>query len=204
MLLPRSRAPAVEQSDAPCRHILELALPKGERGAATLVGRRSECEALDLLIADMLAGVSRVLVLRGEAGVGKSALLGYLSDRIADWRIARAVGVESEMELAYSGLHQLRAGMLDHLERLPVPQRDALATVFGRSSGSTPDQFMVALATLTLLAEVAESSRSSASLMTRSGSTTPPHRSSVSSVVVSLPSGLRSCVPPARASGTRS
>jgi DNA-binding CsgD family transcriptional regulator/tetratricopeptide (TPR) repeat protein len=121
-----------------------------------MLGRRSECEALDQLIADVLAGESRVAVLRGEAGVGKSALLGYVSDRVANWRVARAVGVESEMELAYSGLHQLCAPMLDHLERLPDPQRDALATVFGRSAGPAPDRFLVGLATLTLLAEVAE------------------------------------------------
>jgi DNA-binding CsgD family transcriptional regulator len=88
--------------------------------------------------------------------VGKSALLDYLSDRLAGWQVARAVGVESEMELAYGGLHQLCAPMLDHLDRLPGPQRDALATVFGRSAGPAPDRFLVGLATLTLFAEVAE------------------------------------------------
>ncbi|HXB49279.1 MAG TPA: ATP-binding protein, partial [Streptosporangiaceae bacterium] len=107
-------------------------------------------------MADALAGQSRIAVLRGEAGVGKSALLGYLSDRVADWHVARAVGIESEMELAYAGLHQLCAPMLDQLGRLPVPQRDALATVFGRSAGAAPDRFLVGLATLTLFAEVAE------------------------------------------------
>jgi DNA-binding CsgD family transcriptional regulator/tetratricopeptide (TPR) repeat protein len=88
--------------------------------------------------------------------VGKSALLGYLADRVDGWHVARAVGVESEMELAYAGLHQLCGPMLDRLERLPVPQRDALATVFGLSEGPAPDRFLVGLATLTLLAEVAE------------------------------------------------
>jgi DNA-binding CsgD family transcriptional regulator len=107
-------------------------------------------------VADARTGQSRVVVLRGEAGVGKSALLGYLSDQIAEWRIARAVGVESEMELAYAGLHQLCAPMLGYLDRLPVPQRDALATVFGRSAAPAPDRFLVGLATLTLFAEVAE------------------------------------------------
>jgi DNA-binding CsgD family transcriptional regulator/tetratricopeptide (TPR) repeat protein len=107
-------------------------------------------------LAETLAGRGRVMVLRGEAGVGKSALLGYLSDRVAGWQVARAVGVESEMELAYSSLHQLCAPMLDHLDRLPVPQRDALATVFGLSTGPAPDRLMVGLATLTLVAEVAE------------------------------------------------
>src|SRR6516165_2855657 len=114
-------------------------------------------------MADVLAGASRVLVLRGEAGVGKSALLGYLSGRIAGeagggggWRVASAVGVESEMELAYSGLHQLCAPLLDHLDELPVPQRDALATVFGLSAGPAPDRFLVGLAALTLVAQAAE------------------------------------------------
>jgi DNA-binding CsgD family transcriptional regulator len=111
---------------------------------------------LDQLLADVLAGASRVIVLRGEAGVGKSALLGYLSDRVDGWQVARAGGVESEMELAYAGLHQLCAPMLEHLDRLPVPQRNALATVFGLSEGPAPDRFLVGLATLTLVAEVAE------------------------------------------------
>jgi DNA-binding CsgD family transcriptional regulator len=130
---------------------------------ADLVARHDECEALDQLVADVLAGASRVLVLRGDAGVGKSALLGYLSDRIASaagrggaWRVASAVGVESEMELAYSGLHQLCAPLLDHLDELPPPQRDALATVFGLSAGPAPDRFLVGLATLTLVAQGAE------------------------------------------------
>ena len=92
---------------------------------AELLGRRDECAALDRLVADVLGGASRVLVLRGEAGVGKSALLGYLSGRVAGeagggWRVASAVGVESEMELAYSGLHQLCAPLLDRLDELPV------------------------------------------------------------------------------------
>ena len=121
-----------------------------------LLGRRSECEALDRLLADALAGRSRVTILRGEAGVGKSALLGCLSGRLAGWNVTRAAGVESEMELAYAGLHQLCAPMLGHLGRLPAPQRDALATVFGRSAGAAPDRFLVGLATLTLFAEVAE------------------------------------------------
>src|SRR5262252_7214145 len=121
-----------------------------------LLGRRSECEALDRLVVDAFAGRSRVTVLRGEAGVGKSALLGYLSGRVVGWHVARAAGVESEMELAYAGLHQLCAPLLDHLDRLPAPQRDALATVFGRSAGAAPDRFLVGLATLTLVAEAAE------------------------------------------------
>jgi DNA-binding CsgD family transcriptional regulator len=121
-----------------------------------LLGRHDECAALDRLVTDVLASSSRVLVLRGEAGVGKSALLGYLSDQIGGWYVARAAGVESEMELPYSGLHQLCAPMLDHLDELPVPQRDALATVFGLSAGPAPDRFLVGLAALTLVALAAE------------------------------------------------
>jgi len=101
----------------------------------------------------VLAGESRVTVLRGDAGVGKSALLAYLSGRVAGWRVATAAGVESEMELAYSGLHQLCAPILDHIDRLPGPQRDALATVFGLSAGPAPDRFLVGLAVLSLFAE---------------------------------------------------
>jgi DNA-binding CsgD family transcriptional regulator len=121
-----------------------------------LIGRHAECEALDQLVTDTLSGQSRVIVLRGEAGAGKSALLGHLSECLEGWHVARAVGVESEMELAYSGLHQLCAPMLDRLDLLPAPQRASLATVFGLNSGPAPDRFLVGLATLTLLAEVAE------------------------------------------------
>jgi hypothetical protein len=121
-----------------------------------LLGRRAECEFLDTVLADALAGQSRVVVLRGEAGTGKSSLLDFVAERGIGWRVATAVGIESEMELAYSGLHQLCAPMLDHLDRLPAPQRSALATVFGYETGPAPDRFMVGLATLTLLAEVAE------------------------------------------------
>ena len=126
------------------------------RPPGRLLGRRSEREGLDRLLADALAGRSRVTVLRGEAGVGKSALLGHLSDLVPGWHVARAAGVESEMELAYAGLHQLCGPMLGNLGRLPAPQRDALATVFGRATGPPPDRFLVGLATLTLFAEVAE------------------------------------------------
>ncbi len=94
--------------------------------------------------------------MRGEAGIGKSALLEFLAERAADDRIARATGVESEMELAFAGLHQLCAPMLDHLDHLPGPQRDALSTAFGLSDGGAPDRFLVGLAVLSLLADVAE------------------------------------------------
>jgi len=121
-----------------------------------LPGRRAECEALDRILADARGGRSQVAVLRGEAGAGKSALLQYVSSRVAGWHVATAVGVESEMELAYAGLHQLCVPMLGHLEQVPAPQREALATVLGQSSGPAPDRFLVGLATLSLFAEVAE------------------------------------------------
>ena len=108
------------------------------------------------MIDDVLAGHSRVLVLRGEAGVGKTALLEYLAARGSECRVARAAGVESEMELPFAGLHQLCLPMLDRLTHLPDPQSDALGTAFGLSSGGSPDRFLVGLAALTLLSEVAE------------------------------------------------
>jgi DNA-binding CsgD family transcriptional regulator/tetratricopeptide (TPR) repeat protein len=97
-----------------------------------------------------------VVVLRGEAGVGKTALLEYLAKRASGCRIARAAGVESEMELAFAGLQQLCGPMLERLDRLPVPQRDALATAFGLRPGDAPDRFLVGLAVLSLLSDVAE------------------------------------------------
>jgi DNA-binding CsgD family transcriptional regulator/tetratricopeptide (TPR) repeat protein len=129
---------------------------QGRVQPSRLLGRRSERETLDRLVTDALAGQSRVIVVRGEAGIGKSALLSYIVEKVAGWHVATAVGVESEMELAYSGLHQLCGPMLDHLDRLPVPQLEALATVFGLSAGPAPDRFLVGLAALTLFAEVAE------------------------------------------------
>jgi DNA-binding CsgD family transcriptional regulator len=117
-----------------------------------LLGRRAECEALDRLLSDALAGRSGVLVVRGDPGAGKSALLNYVAERTGGWQVVRATGVESEMELDYSGLHQLSAPLLDQLDELPEPQRDALGAVFGRSVGPAPDRFLVGLATLTLFA----------------------------------------------------
>ena len=120
-----------------------------------LRGRRSECEALDRLVADLQAGQSQVLVLRGEAGTGKTALLEYLLERASGCCVARAAGVESETELAFAALHQLCAPFLDRLERLPGPQRDALSTAFNLRDGNTPDRFAVGLAVLSLLSEAA-------------------------------------------------
>ncbi len=121
-----------------------------------LRGRSAERVQLDRLLESIHAGQSAVLVLRGEAGFGKTALLEYLSERAAGCRLARAAGVESEMELAFAGLQQLCAPMLDRLEQLPGPQRDALGTAFGLRTGEPPDRFLVGLAVLSLLAEVAE------------------------------------------------
>ena len=121
-----------------------------------LRGRRIECAALDRLLEDVRAQQSRVLVLRGEAGVGKTALLEYLMANASGCRIARAAGVESEMELAFAGVHQLCALLMSHLERLPGPQRDALGTAFGLRAGAATDRFLVGLAVLSLLSEVAE------------------------------------------------
>jgi DNA-binding CsgD family transcriptional regulator len=123
--------------------------------ARRLLGRRGECAALDQLVASVRAGPSRALVLRGEAGVGKSALLEYLAQHASGCGMTRAVGVESEMELAYAGLHQLCAPFLDRLERLPGPQRDALGTAFGLRDGNAPDRFLVGLAVLSLLSDIA-------------------------------------------------
>src|SRR3954470_10246285 len=120
-----------------------------------LLGRRSECNELDRMLDAVRAGESRVLVVRGEAGVGKSALLKYLVDPTSGCRIEKAVGVQSEMELAFAGLHQLCASMLPGLDRLPEPQRDALGTALGVHAGPAPDRFLVGLAVLSLMAEVA-------------------------------------------------
>jgi DNA-binding CsgD family transcriptional regulator len=121
-----------------------------------LWGRRPQCEALDGLLAEVRAGRSRVLVVRGEAGIGKSALLDYAILSASGFRVARAAGVESEMELAFAALHQLCAPMLDRLERLPGPQHDAISVAFGLSAGNAPDHFLVGLAVLSLLSEVGE------------------------------------------------
>ena len=120
-----------------------------------LTGRRTECDVLDRLAAAVRAGESRTLVVRGGPGVGKTALLEYLAGQAPGCRVARAVGIQSEMELAFAVLHQLCAPMLDRLERLPAPQRDALRTAFGLSAGPAPDRFLIGLAALGLLSELA-------------------------------------------------
>ena len=126
------------------------------RRATGLTGRHGEREALDGLIDAVRAGQSRVLVVRGEPGVGKTALLEYVAGQASGCRVARAAGVQSEMELPFAGLHQLVAPMLDRLGRLPGPHRDALRTAFGLSVGPAPDRLFIGLAVLGLLADVAE------------------------------------------------
>jgi DNA-binding CsgD family transcriptional regulator len=121
-----------------------------------LRGRHTERAELDRLLEALHLGHSAILILRGEAGIGKTALLGYAAERAEGCRVLQAVGVESEMELPFAGLHQLCATLLDRLDRLPPPQRDALGTAFGLTSGTRPDRFLVGLAFLSLLSDAAD------------------------------------------------
>jgi DNA-binding CsgD family transcriptional regulator len=124
------------------------------RGRAEgLADRRSERQVLDRLVEAVRAGESRALVVWGDPGVGKTVLLDYLAGRAQECRVARAAGMQTEMELAFAGLHQLCAPVLNHAEQLPVPQREALQTAFGLAAGPPPDRFMVGLAVLSLLSE---------------------------------------------------
>jgi DNA-binding CsgD family transcriptional regulator len=122
---------------------------------AELVGRVAEVDALGRLITAVRAGESRALVIHGEPGVGKTALLEHLAAHARGCRVARAAGVQSEMELAFAGLHQLCGPHLDHLDRIPEPQRVALAVALGLETGRAPDRFLIGLAVLGLLSEVA-------------------------------------------------
>jgi AAA ATPase domain len=121
-----------------------------------LVDRRAECGQFDGLVEAVCAGQSQSLVLCGEPGIGKTALLEYLIGRAADCHVVQIAGVESEMELAFAGLHQLCAPLLAGVDDLPQPQADALRVVFGTGSGPAPDRFLVGLAALGLLAHAAE------------------------------------------------
>lgn len=135
-----------------------MATDHPDRGhAAQLIGRRGERERLDRLIKAVRQGEGQPLVLRGEPGVDKTALLEYLVEQAAEFRVLRAAGVQSEMEPAYAGLHQLLGPVLGRLLRLPPPQRDALRTMF--SAGPPPDRFFVALAVLNLLSDAAADTR---------------------------------------------
>jgi DNA-binding CsgD family transcriptional regulator len=125
-------------------------------GRTRLRDRRSECDALGRLLGAVHEGRSGVLVLRGEAGIGKTALLDHTVETASGCRVARVAGVESEMELAFAGVHQLCGQMLHRLDHLPGPQRDALSFAFGLTAGAAPDRLLVGLAVLSLLADVAE------------------------------------------------
>src|SRR4051794_2880016 len=129
-----------------------MAIPAG---GFPLLGRGRERAVLDGLVDDVRAGRSAVLVLRGEPGIGKTALLDHVADRAVDCLVVRAAGVEAEMEIAFAGLHQLCAPLLRGLEGLPSGQRDALRAVFGLRESAAPDPFLVCLAVLTLLSGAA-------------------------------------------------
>src|SRR5262245_23995483 len=124
-------------------------------GGQRLRGRASECETLRGLISTARSGTSQVLVLRGEAGVGKTALLEYTAALASGFGCIQVAGVQSDMELAFAGLQQLCAPLLSHLDELPEPQREALNVAFGRGVGATPDRFLVGLAVLSLIAAAA-------------------------------------------------
>jgi DNA-binding CsgD family transcriptional regulator len=134
----------------------------GGRGRGPgLIDRGGERAVLDRFVAGVRAGAGQALVVRGDPGVGKTVLLDYLAGQAGQagqaggCRVARAAGVQSEMELAFAGLHQLCGPLLGHAGRLPDPQQQALRTVFGLSAGPAPDRFMVGLAVLSLLSEAA-------------------------------------------------
>jgi DNA-binding CsgD family transcriptional regulator len=127
-----------------------------QRRATSLLGRTRERELLDQLLATARQGQSAVLVVRGEAGIGKTALLQYAPRQASDFRVAPIAGIEAEMELPFAAVHQLCAPIAARLTALPEPQREALSAALGLSSGSAPDRFIVALAVLSLLSAVAE------------------------------------------------
>ena len=147
----RPRAPDVGQG-WPRAKVDELPT---RRGVEKLLGRRRERNLVDHLLEQVRGRRSGVLVLHGEPGIGKTALLEYAAESASALSVVRAVGVESEMELAFAALQQLCAPLLDRLEQLPSPQRDALAIAFGLRAGAAPDRFLVGLAVLSLLSEAA-------------------------------------------------
>lgn len=120
-----------------------------------LRGREAETAELDGLLSRARAGVSGTVVISGSAGIGKSALLEYVTASAADLQVSRIAGVEAEQELGFAGLHRLLLPFLGQRGRLPGPQRDALETAFGLLRAAPPDRFLVGLAALTLLAEAA-------------------------------------------------
>jgi DNA-binding CsgD family transcriptional regulator len=129
---------------------------RGPSDAASLIGRANECRHVERLLEAAKGGHSGVLVVRGEPGIGKSALLEHAVRSAAGFQVVRASGVESEMEFPFAGLHQLCVPMLDRLALLPAPQREAMSTAFGLADGRPPDRFLIGLALLTLLAGASE------------------------------------------------
>src|SRR3954470_14485475 len=123
---------------------------------SSLIGRGDELRTLDQLLEAVRAGESGALVLRGEPGIGKTALLEYAVESAAEFRVARAAGVEAEMELAIAALQQLCAPMFDRLELLPAPQQHALRVAFGLHAGEPPDRFLVGVGALSLFSKVAD------------------------------------------------
>jgi DNA-binding CsgD family transcriptional regulator len=121
-----------------------------------LLGRQRERDALDRLLEAARGGNGGVLVVRGEPGVGKSALLDYAVEAGPEFSVARAAGIEAETELPFAAVHQLCSPSLEHMEPLPAPQRDALAVALGLTAGSAPSPFLVGLAVLGLLSDAAE------------------------------------------------
>src|SRR6266851_3409201 len=161
--LRRPASPPMSDYDVRQREFV-VGTPQSNRGATALAGvparsalvdRTIEKAALDALLNAVRAGLSGTLVLRGEPGIGKTALLDYATESASDFRLARALGFESEMEFSFAGLHQLVVPFLPRLHELPGPQRDALVSAFGLVPGVAPDRFQVGLATLTLLAAAA-------------------------------------------------
>ena len=132
-----------------------LSADSGPHEPGRLIGRNRECGRLDRLVEAVRSGEGQVLVVHGEPGAGKTVLLDYLARRARGCRVARAAGVQSEMEFAFAGVHQLCAPMLDHVGGIPVPQREALRTALGLAAGPPPDRFLVGLAVLSLLSEAA-------------------------------------------------
>jgi DNA-binding CsgD family transcriptional regulator len=124
--------------------------------ASGFLDRASEREVLDRLLAHVREGESGVLVIRGEAGIGKTTLLRYAARHASGFRVAQVTGAEAEMELPFAGIHQLCAPLLDHLDALPQPQQVALNVALGLASGDVPDRFLVGLAVLGLLSAAAE------------------------------------------------
>jgi len=135
---------------------MEMATASPGRRSAELIGRRRERGVLDGLIQAVRGGESQALVVAGDPGIGKTALLDYVAGHAPGCRVVRAAGVQSEMELVFAGLHQVCAPMLYRLGRLPSPQADALGVAFGLAPGSAPDRFVLGLAVLNLLSDAAE------------------------------------------------